>query len=85
MSPLDFARNLAQSDSTDDVVLGVAMMTRGLTDDDPANFRQGWPLNKATVERAATFLGVGDISDGLIEAVIEKAPTISDAMLNKRG
>lgn len=79
MTPLDFAQRLAQGDP-EDQALGVAIVTRGLTDDD--GLRQGWPLDHATVSRAASLLGL-DPTPGLIHRALEIAPTVSDAMLNR--
>lgn len=81
MTPLDFARNLAQSDNPNDRVLGAAIVARGLSDDDPATFKQGWEAPTAA-GAALRYLGL-PVDDGSIEAVLEKMPTISDAMLNK--
>lgn len=85
MSPEQFARNLAKSENYDSVVLGVAIITRGLTDDDPARFKQGWPLNAETVRRAAQYIDVPTtlVDEHFVGEVIEKAPTLSDAILNK--
>ena len=82
MTPERMARNLAQSKEYGHRVLGVAMITRGLTDDDPATFRQGWPLNESTVARAAEYVGV-DPTEELVIDVLALAPTLSDAILNK--
>ena len=81
MTPLDFARNLVASDRPSDVILGIAIATRGLTDDD--GLRQGWPLTPETVRRAASLLGVDVLDDGAIADVIDACPKVSDAMLNR--
>ena len=80
MTPLEFAGNLARSDKYEDRVLGVAIVTRGVTDDDGT--RQGWPLNEHTVSRACEYLGILP-NEKFVADVIEKAPQVSDAMLNK--
>lgn len=80
MTPLDLARNLASSDSPDARALGVAIVLRGLTDDDGT--RQGWPLTVTTAARAAQYLGL-DPTPGLLVAAIDTAPTVSDTMLNR--
>ena len=84
MTPLEFAGNLARSDKYEDRVLGVAILTRGLTDDDPATHRQGWPLNESTVRRASERLGILP-NPKFVADVIAQAPKVSDAMLNKPG
>lgn len=81
MTPLDLARNLVESDRPADVILGIAMVTRSLTDDD--GLRQGWPLTPETVRRAASYLGVDVLDDAAVADVIETCPRVSDAMLNK--
>ncbi|HXS48431.1 MAG TPA: hypothetical protein VN756_13320, partial [Solirubrobacterales bacterium] len=58
MTPLEFAQNLARSPLMSDRVLGVAIVTRGLTDDDPKTLRQGWPLNADTVIAASRYVGI---------------------------
>lgn len=80
MTPLEFAGSLARSDKHEDRVLGVAIVTRGLTDDD--GLRQGWPLSSDTVNAACTYLGILPTTE-FVSAVIAKAPQVSDAMLNK--
>lgn len=82
MTPLDFARNLAASDDPEARALAVGIVTRGVTDDDPATHRQGWPLNAATVERAAAYLGL-DATPELVADALAVAPTISGRMLNR--
>ena len=80
-TPLDVARNLAGSDSVSDRALGVAMVARGLSDDD--GLRQGWPLETA-VDAAIEYLGL--VPDHtLYESALHLAPEVSDAMLNKGG
>ena len=81
MTPLDLARNLARDPDPETQALAVAMVYRGLTDDDPTG-RMGWPEGDATVSRAATFLDVKPTAD-LFAAVRRIAPTVSDAMLNR--
>lgn len=84
MTPKEFAENLARSDKHEDRVLGVAIITRGVTDDDPSDpLRQGWPLDDRTVEAAARALGL-DPTPELIADALKLAPDVSDAMLNKR-
>jgi hypothetical protein len=73
----------AKSGDPKAVALGVGMIVRGLTDDDPATLRQGWPMTEAVVEAAARYLDVKPTPE-LISAVLAVAPTISDAMLNRR-
>jgi hypothetical protein len=82
MTPLDFARNLAASDDAADQALGVAIVTRGVTDDDPMTGRHPWPLNAQTVAGAAQYLDLAPTRE-LIAAALALAPTVSDAMLNK--
>lgn len=82
MTPLEFAKTLAWSDNADDRVLAVAMVARGLTDDDPATGRQGWPLTAGTVGRAAEHLGL-PVEGWLVTKALALAPTLSDALLNK--
>jgi hypothetical protein len=81
MSPLDLAQSLAKSAARNDRVLGVAIVIRGLTDDEPSTFRQGWPLSVTTAHAAATYLGIKD--DSLLLDALDLAPTLSDAILNK--
>jgi hypothetical protein len=81
MTPLDFARNLAASDDPKDQALGIAIVARGLSDDDPATLRQGWPLS-VSVEQAARFLGLPS-TKAVVAMALMLAPTISDAMLNR--
>lgn len=83
MTPLEFAENLAKSTDRSDLILGVAMVTRGLSDDDPANFRAGWPLDAHTVRMAAQYLRLGSVSEDFVDEVLMLAPTLSDAILNK--
>ncbi len=80
MTPLDLAASLAQSTTLDGRALGVAIVLRGLTDDD--GYRQGWPLTVTTAARAADYLGLESTPE-LLVAALEIAPTISDAMLNR--
>jgi hypothetical protein len=83
MTPLDLARRLAQSDSPKDHALAVAIVARGLSDDDPSTFRQGWPLAVA-VPAAIRYLGL--LSDAGLEAdALALAPTLSDAILNRHA
>lgn len=82
MTPVDFAHIMARSDDRDDRALAVAIITRSLTDDDPATLRQGWPLNRDTVEAAARYVRA-PITDALVADVLALAPTLSDAILNK--
>lgn len=82
MTPIDFARGLAQSDKFDSQVLGVAIVARGLSDDDPVTLRQGWPLDVLTVEKAAEFIGLVPTPE-LVSEALRMAPTLSDAVLNK--
>jgi len=80
MTPVDFARNLAESDSPRVRATGVAIIARGLSDDD--GLRQGWPMS-ASLPAAARFLGLDPTAELLAEAA-ELAPTLSDAVLNRR-
>ena len=82
MTPIDFAHNLSKSDSFDDQVMGVAMIARGLSDDDPATLRAGWLLDFLTVERAAEYLGLVPTPE-LVSEALRMAPTLPDAVLNK--
>lgn len=83
MTPIALAENLAKSDQYDSRVLGAAIMTRGLTDGDPATLRQGWPLDVETARSAAKYVGIHNITEQFLEDVVAKAPTLSDAILNK--
>ena len=80
MTPIDLARNLAASAELKDQALGVAIVTRGLTDD--TEDRQGWPLDWLTVERAAEHIGLTPTPE-LVQLALGMAPNVSDAMLNK--
>lgn len=82
MSPLEFAQNLAKSDRREDRELAIAMVARGLSDDDPGTFRQGWPLTSA-IPAAARYLGLDPMDSVLMNGALALAPTVSDAMLNK--
>lgn len=79
MTPLDMARNLAASDRAEDRALGVAIVARGLSDDDGT--RAGWPL-AAAIPAAAQYLGL-PMDPSLMAEAGRLAPTVSDAMLNK--
>lgn len=82
MTPLRLAESFARDPET--AALGVAMIARSLSDHDPSDpLRQPWPLNAATVEAAAQYLGVTPTADLIAEA-LTLAPTVSDAMLNRR-
>lgn len=83
MTPIDFARNLARSGELRDQALGVAIVTRGLTDDDPETQRQGWPLDESTARLAARYIGITQPGPVLLRRAVELAPTVSDAMLNR--
>lgn len=83
MTPLDLAQNLARSDNPQHVAQGVAIVLRGLTDDDPDTFRQGWPLDANTARAAARYVGIADPDPALIDAALALAPTLSDAILNR--
>ena len=80
-TPMDLAQRLAGNGYGTDVALGVAIATRALTDD--TDERQGWPLDAVTVEAAAKYVGVNHPDAWLIARVLELAPTLSDAILNK--
>ena len=81
MSPKQFAENLAASDDPKDQALGVAIIARGLSDDEPETHRQGWPLEVA-IPQAAKYLGLEPSPELVAQAAI-LAPKVSDAMLNK--
>jgi len=83
MTPLDFARNLAKSDDPEDRAYGVAIVARGLSDDDPDTLRQGWPLAES-IASAITYLGLTP-TPTLVARATALAPTVSDAVLNKRA
>lgn len=83
MTPLDLAANLAKSDDPKSRALAVAIVLRGLTDDDPATLRQGWPLTDATAIRAASYVGLDPAGSTLIADALALAPTLSDAILNR--
>lgn len=82
MTPLDFAAILARDPETR--ALAVAIVARGLSDDDPTTLRQGWPLSTA-IQAAIRYFGLEGMSDArTIEAeALRIAPTVSDAMLNR--
>ena len=83
MTPLDLARNLAQSDRPKDRAMGVAIVARGLSDTDPLDpYRQPWPLD-VSVERAASYLGLDPADEDLLSVATLIAPTLSDAILNR--
>jgi hypothetical protein len=83
MSPIDLAESLAKSDSLRDQAEGVAIIVRGLTDDD--GLRQGWPMTVVTIWRAAKYLGIPEstMTPAFVAEVAEIAPTLSDAILNR--
>jgi hypothetical protein len=81
MTPIDFARNLANG-TEDDRALAVAMVARGLSDDDPSDpTRAPWPIDTA-LPAAARHLGI-DPTPALILAARDMMPRVSDAMLNR--
>lgn len=79
VSPMDVARNLAQSPDIKDRVLGVAMLARGYSDDEPEKFKQGWPVS-TSIDVAIQQLGT-ESDPSFIHLVKDTMPTISDAML----
>ncbi len=79
---MDLAANLAKSPELKQRALGVAMFARGLSDDDPATGRQGWDL-ATSIKAAITHFGIKSTPELVAEAT-KIAPTISDAMLNRR-
>jgi hypothetical protein len=84
MTPLDMARRLAADPNPKSQTLATAMIARSLSDHDPSDpFRQGWPLDAATVTRAAEYLGL-DASPTLVADALALAPTVSNAILNHR-
>lgn len=86
MTPMQLARNLAESEKPEDRALGVAMALRGLTDPDPSDpLKQPWPVNEFTAAAAARYVGITDPSPDLLAHAITLAPTVSDAMLNRHG
>ena len=80
MTPIDFARRLSDSPDIESRALGVAIIARGLSDDDPRSLRQGWPLNES-VRAAMRYLALS--GDDLAARALAIAPTVSDAMLNR--
>ena len=84
MTPIDLARNLAQSADPTTQARGIAIVIRSLTDD--TDERQGWPMDLATAAAAAKHLGLDPRTarlHGLLDEALELAPTLSDAILNK--
>lgn len=81
-SPLELARSLAEASDHKSHVLAVAMVARGLSDDEPTTFRQGWPLADSIVA-AIGYLDL-EKTDRLIADAAALAPTLSDAVLNRR-
>ena len=81
MTPIDLAKNLAQSARIEDRALGVGIIARGLSDDDPKTLRQGWPLD-VSIERAIAYLNLEPTPE-LTAAALAAAPKVSDAMLNR--
>jgi hypothetical protein len=81
LTPLGLAESLARSDDHKSRTLAVAIVARGLSDDDPATFRQGWPLADS-ITAAIRYLKL-DASDRLIADAAALAPTLSDAILNR--
>ena len=81
MTPLDLAQSLARSPEHRDRVMGVAMLARGLSDDDET--RQGWPV-EASLIAAARHLHL-DPAPGLIADARTMMPTLSPAILNRRS
>lgn len=84
MTPLQYAQNLAQSDIRDEVVLGIAMMIRGVTDPDPADpFRAPWPMTIDVARRCAAVIGITNPGHDLLTDALLKAPQVPDYLLNK--
>ena len=81
MTPMTLAANLAKSEDIKERALGVAMVARGLSDDDPATHRAGWDLG-TSITAAIRHLGIESTPE-LVEEATRVAPTISDAMLNR--
>lgn len=80
MTPLDAARLYARNPDT--AARGVAMLARGLSDDDPANpTRAGWPL-AAAVDAAIEYLDLSP-TPALRAEALALAPTIPGYMLNR--
>jgi len=80
MTPLDLARSLAREDNPKSHALAVAIVYRGVTDED--DNRMPWPTGELTAEYAAKYLDLDPTPD-LIAHALTLAPTISEAMLNK--
>jgi hypothetical protein len=80
MTPLELATRLGQSPDLDNRITGVAIILRGLTDDD--GDRQGWPMTPAVAIRAAKYIGVEPTPE-LVAAVLAFAPTLPDFYLNR--
>jgi len=80
MSPIELAERLGQSPDLDNRATGVAIIVRGLCDDD--GDRMGWPMTAAVVARAAKHIGVEPTAE-LVEAVLELAPILPDFYLNR--
>lgn len=85
MTPLELAQNMARSEDLRVQAYAVAIVYRGLTDEDPSDpLRLPWPQTNETIERAATYLGI-EPSAALRNEVRRIAPTLSDATLNRRS
>jgi hypothetical protein len=76
---MELAERLALSDEPRDRAYGVAIIARGLSDEDGK--RAGWPLDISIVA-AIRYLGLPE-EQWLLDAAAEMAPKISDATLNK--
>lgn len=84
MTPEQYARKLAESSNRDDVVEGIGMIFRGLTDPDPSDpYKMPWPKTIEVARRAAQHLGLRDPGHDLLADVVERAPSIPDYLLNR--
>ena len=81
LTPMTLAVSLAKSENVRERALGVAIVARGLSDDDSATHRAGWDLD-TSVTAAIRYLGIESTPE-LVEEATRVAPTISDAMLNR--
>ena len=81
LTPMDLAGSLAKSEDIEERALGVAIVARGLSDDDPATLRAGWDLG-TSITAAIRYLGIESTPE-LVEEATRLAPTVSDAMLNR--
>lgn len=79
MTPIEYAETLVRTGVLHAQAEGVAIIARGLSDDD--GYRAGWPVEVA-VPAAAKYLGLTAAVE-LVELATAIMPTIPDHILNK--